>query len=415
MSNRTDTFDRTNTTNNIGTPSDGGSAWIQNAGTWGIISNTGYQSSSAGQDTCTLETSESTGAAEVTASGNTLGGVVGRTSDNNNFILLYVSGNTMFLFKRVAGSLTQLTSAGITTSLPDTWKLGIDSSNNITGYLNGVSSVTANDSAGSTNTEWGLHSQNDSIRFNDFSFTGAGGGGGGVSTAVGAVSAAASVSGFGGKDHFATGTSSGTASAAGVGQSAGISQGVGASTGVATAVGVGQSEVLTVGNSAGVASVAGVGDAILPGETVGTSAGIATVSGVASAIAEAVGTSAGASSADGINDQVVVTQTAVVVGGGGELTWEDHVKAIHEMRMLEGQVRKQKKELQKVEKQIKVAEKKFKAEKSEGILANLHRLEVKKDELENKIEALEVDLEPLIMMMDKWEIEEDDQEFMMMQ
>jgi hypothetical protein len=267
-------------------------------------------------------------------------------------------------------------------------------------------------------------------------FNAAAGGGGGVSTTVGAVSAAASVTGTGRSFAHVVGVSSAIASVAGVGANAnageretvGTSTGqasvvgvggndhfsTGTATGVASVTGVGQSEVLTVGNSAGVASVVGVGEAVIAGQAVGTASGIATVSGVASSIAEAVGTSSGSSDASGVNPQVVVTQR-LVVGAGGELSWEDHVKAIHEMRMLEGQVKEKKKELKKVEKQIKVAEKKLKVEKAEGILANLHRLEMEKDELENKIEALEVDLEPLIMAIEKFEIEEDDQEFMMMQ
>jgi hypothetical protein len=264
----------------------------------------------------------------------------------------------------------------------------------------------------------------------------AGGGGGGVSTTVGAVSAAASVTAIGRSFAHVVGVSAGVASVSGVGANAnageretvGTSTGqasvvgvggkdhfsTGTATGVASVSGVGQSEVLTVGNSAGIATVAGVGEAVIAGQAVGTASGIATVSGVASSIAEAVGTSSGDSDASGVNPQVVVTQR-LVVGAGGELSWEDHVKAIHEMRMLEGQVKEKKKELKKVVKQLKVVEKQYKQEKAEGILANLYKLEMKKEEIETKIEALEVDLEPLIMAIEKFEIEEDDQEFMMMQ
>jgi hypothetical protein len=249
------------------------------------------------------------------------------------------------------------------------------------------------------------------------SFSEAGSGGPTVEEGVGVGTGTATVTGTGRSFAHVVGVSSAVASVAGVGANAnaGERETVGTSTGQASVVGVGQSEVFTVGNSAGSASVVGVGEAVQPpGQAVGTSAGIATVLGVASSIAEAVGTSSGSSDASGVNPQVVVTQR-LAVGAGGELSWEDHVKTIHEMRMLEGQVRRQRKELQKVVKQIKSVEKKFKAEKTEGILANLHRLEQKKDELENKIEALEVDLEPLTMAIEKFEmreIEEDDQEFM---
>jgi hypothetical protein len=144
----------------------------------------------------------------------------------------------------------------------------------------------------------------------------------------------------------------------------------------------------------------------------GTSTGTATASGVAIKIANAVGSSTGASSADGVNDQVVVTQRAAIMGdAGGELTWEDHVKEVHRLRMLEGQIREQKKELRKVVKKIKTAEKQYKAEKAEGILATYLELEFKKEEIETKIQALEVDLTPLIISARKAEIEEDDAEF----
>jgi predicted nucleic acid-binding Zn-ribbon protein len=96
---------------------------------------------------------------------------------------------------------------------------------------------------------------------------------------------------------------------------------------------------------------------------------------------------------------------------GGELTWEDHVKEVHRLRMLEGQIREQKKELRKVVKKIKTAEKQYKAEKAEGILATYLELEFKKEEIETKIQALEVDLTPLIISARKAEIEEDDAEF----
>jgi hypothetical protein len=84
--------------------------------------------------------------------------------------------------------------------------------------------------------------------------------------------------------------------------------------------------------------------------------------------------------------------------------------------MLEGRIREEQKELKKVEKKLKTVAKKIESkEKPEGILATYLELELKKDEIENKIQALEVDLEPLIMAIEKWEIEEDDNEFMSLQ
>lgn len=111
----------------------------------------------------------------------------------------------------------------------------------------------------------------------------------------------------------------------------------------------------------------------------------------------------------GEGEVVTPPATAQVVVGDGELTWTDHVKAVHEMRMLENQVRTQKKALKKVIQQIKVAEKKVKEKRTEGILVNLQRLEFKRDEIELKLEKLEIQMIPLEMFLQA-EIDEDDEE-----
>jgi hypothetical protein len=242
------------------------------------------------------------------------------------------------------------------------------------------------------------------------SFSEAGGGGGGVSTAVGAVSAAATVTAIGRSFAHVVGNSAGVASVAGVGANGAQATGAGTSTGQATAAGVGLAIDHTTGNSAGRATAAAVGEGVISGQGIGTSTGTATASGAAVAIVCTVGSSSGASSAQGINPQTVTVQT-LATGAGGELTWQDHVKALHEKRMLEGRIREQKKELKKVEKKLKTVVKKAKEERTEGILANLLDLEFKRDEIENTITALEVNLEPLIMAIAKDEIAEDDQEF----
>jgi hypothetical protein len=264
-----------------------------------------------------------------------------------------------------------------------------------------------------------------------------GGGGSTLSSTVGSVSGVGTLVGVTNTIKNAVGNSTGLGTAVGVSQVSGQTQTVGTSTGLGTAVGVSNTVANAVGNSAGVGaavgvtntitnavgnasgtvSVVGVGLAIQPGQMVGNSNGIATVSGVAVTIVNAVGNASGISDAQGVNDQVVISnQIGVIVGAGGELTWRDHVKAIHDKRMLEGRIREEQKELKKVEKKLKTVAKKIESkEKPEGILATYLELELKKDEIENKIQALEIDLEPLIMAIRKSEIEEDDKEFMSLQ
>jgi hypothetical protein len=91
VSNRTDNFDRADTTNNIGTPSDAGSAWTQSQGTWGIASNAGYESSAAGaQNIAQLEASLADVDVQVTLSNVSAGadaGPVARFADTSNYLL----------------------------------------------------------------------------------------------------------------------------------------------------------------------------------------------------------------------------------------------------------------------------------------------------------------------------------------
>ena len=101
------------------------------------------------------------------------------------------------------------------------------------------------------------------------------------------------------------------------------------------------------------------------------------------------------------------------VGGGG-LSWQDYVTAEYRRKHLKEELEKQEKQLKKVEKQIRSAEKKVAQKRTEGILANLQRLEFKKDEIEHKIQALEIEMIPLEMFLEA-EIDDDDEEWMLLQ
>ena len=103
---------------------------------------------------------------------------------------------------------------------------------------------------------------------------------------------------------------------------------------------------------------------------------------------------------------VVATATA----GSGEITtWEDEVQARFRRTHLKEVVEKKELELVKVEKKIKVAEKKYRATKAEGILANLHLLETKKDEIRNEIRGFKLELAPLDLFLKKMEEDEEDE------
>lgn len=105
-------------------------------------------------------------------------------------------------------------------------------------------------------------------------------------------------------------------------------------------------------------------------------------------------------------------QQVVVVGAGGEFeSWEDYVKAEFRRKHLKAELVKEEKKLKTVQKRIKSVEKK--SEKTEGILANLLRLEFKKQEIQHRIEALKVEMIPLEMFLEV-DIDDDDEEVMLL-
>lgn len=178
MGNRTDTFDRANGT--IGTPSDGGSAWVD-LGTqvWRVYSNTAGESTAGGTAGAYLEASDAN--AEVQATITTVGGSPGlsaRVADASNMLLVNIPSGAWRLYKRVAGTFTQLGSTSITTTATnDVVFLGVTSGSAITVKQNGTSKITATDSAGSSNTKHGFYSNGDTTtRWNDFTIVVAGGG-----------------------------------------------------------------------------------------------------------------------------------------------------------------------------------------------------------------------------------------------
>lgn len=78
---------------------------------------------------------------------------------------------------------------------------------------------------------------------------------------------------------------------------------------------------------------------------------------------------------------------------------------------LEKRLAKKRRELKRVEKQAEVAEKKAeKAAHPDGILANLHRLETKANNLSVEIAELEINLTGILDFLGKLDFSEDDDE-----
>lgn len=172
MSNRTDDFNRADSTTTLGTPSDGGSAWSVLSGTWGISTNRGYNVSGGGQEVAVLESSAADVDVQITLqtfSSNV--GLILRATDDSNYILLSIDG-TAELYKRVGGSFTLLQGTSVTPLTGETWKLTA-SGNTVKFYKNGVQQGTDQDVSGiGSDTKHGIRAHNDSTsRLDDFSIT----------------------------------------------------------------------------------------------------------------------------------------------------------------------------------------------------------------------------------------------------
>ena len=175
MTSRADNFTRANTSNNIETPSDGGSAWVQQSGTWGITSNQGYTSATTGYNSCVLEASVSAVEVQVTISYASTGpnaGLVVRAADDNNFIMLRaITGTGLDLYTKIAGTLNNIGNSPVAIASGDVFKLRADSADLLTVYQNGVARISVTNSTGNTNTKHGMMSADTLGLFTAFSIT----------------------------------------------------------------------------------------------------------------------------------------------------------------------------------------------------------------------------------------------------
>ena len=182
MANRADNFNRSDGA--IGSPSDGGSAWVVESGTWQIAS---LQARELGNGTgcrMTLESSEADGTVACKVSSFTFGtssatgGIIARYSDANNWLLLWFGSTSQArLYKMVSGSLSQVGSDMSGTFASNDIFSMVLSGSSVTCKQNGSDMASAFTVADLTsNTKHGLFTDlGASALFDDWSFTGGGG------------------------------------------------------------------------------------------------------------------------------------------------------------------------------------------------------------------------------------------------
>lgn len=190
MTNRTDNFNRADNSSSLGTPSDGGSAWVAHSGVWGIVNNKAFLSNGATQAIASLSSGTSDVDIQISLSNLTGGqdiGLVGRVADDNNYILGAIGASDWKIYKKVSGSYTQVGSTVSGTPVNGDVVVLSLSGTSVALKVNGVTKVSGTVSELSTNTRHGIRSNGYTPEsFDDFSITDTGGGGS-ASTAIAAT------------------------------------------------------------------------------------------------------------------------------------------------------------------------------------------------------------------------------------
>jgi hypothetical protein len=180
---RSDNFDRANNASSIGNPSDGGSTWSADVGTWGITANRAYCPAENGTSHyVVLETSASNVKVKVKLNNPANCGIVARYADSQNFLRAraFTSPDQLQLYRATtAGGVVQIGSTEAVTYLgDDLLELWCESDNTISVYFNNVLKIQVTESSGSSNTKCGMYGFNTTIRLEDFSVEDFGGVGG---------------------------------------------------------------------------------------------------------------------------------------------------------------------------------------------------------------------------------------------
>lgn len=180
MAGRSDNFNRANSSTSLGIPSDGGSGWIAQSGTWGINGNAGYNVDGGSQETAVLQCGQPNGSVTITWGAFTSGsgqpdGFVVRATDANNYWLLAVgaSNGETDLWKVQAGGFSQVVAqSGLT--LTSGSSLSLVLAGNVYTLKQGATTVftyTDTSNFNTTATKHGLRSETTTTqRFSAFAF-----------------------------------------------------------------------------------------------------------------------------------------------------------------------------------------------------------------------------------------------------
>lgn len=171
MANRSDNFNRANNASAIGSPSDGGGTWTTANGTFGITANTFYRSVGAGYGFAWLDAAATAGTVSGLYSAAGGSGLIARVIDANNLFYLELNGGSIGLYKRLAGTFTQVGSTywgGY--NVGDSISLTVDSAGNWTAKRNATTIITGTDNAHSSATSWGIGVTTNGAQWDDLSF-----------------------------------------------------------------------------------------------------------------------------------------------------------------------------------------------------------------------------------------------------
>ena len=186
MGNRSDDFNRADSTLSIGSPSDGGGAYTVN-NSWGISTNRAYKLATANTwEFAVLDAASAVVDVSVTIQTIGRGGPAARYADLNNAIFVAVEATQTQMYKRVSSTFTQLGSTYTNTAVAgDVWTLRVTSANAISALKNDVLRIgPVTDAAGSANTKHGMAVYNIATRLDSLSIVDTAAGG----TAVGLAS-----------------------------------------------------------------------------------------------------------------------------------------------------------------------------------------------------------------------------------
>jgi hypothetical protein len=173
---RSDNFNRASSGSGLGTPSDGGSAWVADASNFGIFSNQAYGAGGGAPTIESLECNSGDGTVQVTvtsAGGNAC--LSFRVSDGNNcWVLAAVVGTFYEIYQRSGGSIINVKTGGSAPVNGDVVSVVL-SGTSITVKVNGIAiaALASTDSGASlTRTRHGVAANSDaSTLLDNWSYT----------------------------------------------------------------------------------------------------------------------------------------------------------------------------------------------------------------------------------------------------